>query len=48
MLQNRYLIFKNDLLFDDDDFVSSMSLPKDILNKIFYYDRIVNLKVLKN
>jgi len=43
-----YLIFKNDLLFEDEDFVNSMSLPTDILNEIFYYDRVVTLKVLKN
>lgn len=46
--KNGYLLFKNELLFEDEDFVNSMSLPKDILNEIFYFDKVVKLKVLKN
>lgn len=46
--KNGYLIFKNDLHFDEEDFVNSMALPIDILNEIFYYNRIVNLKILRN
>lgn len=46
--KNGYLLFKNELFYNDDDFVKSMSLPKDILDEIFYYDKMVTLKVLKN
>lgn len=46
--KNGYFLFKNELAYDDDDFVLSMRLPKDILDEIFYFDKMVTLRVLKN
>lgn len=46
--KNGYFLFKNELLYDDDDFVTMMNLPKDILDEIFYFDKMVTLKVIKN
>lgn len=46
--KNGYFIFKNELSYDDDDFMDAMNLPKDILNEIFYFDKPVKLQVFKN
>ncbi len=43
-----YLLFKDSLFYDDDDFMKTLFLPKDIIEDIFYFDRIVKLRVLKN
>lgn len=46
--KNGYLLFKNELLYDDNDFVEMMNLPKDIIEDIFYFDRMVKLKIHRN
>lgn len=46
--KNGYLLFKNELSYDDNDFISTMSLPKDQLDDIFYFDKMVKLKVFRN
>ena len=46
--KNGYLLFKNELLYDDNDFVEMMDLPQDIIEDIFYFDRMVKLKIHRN
>lgn len=46
--KNGYLLFKNELSYNDNDFVEAMSLPKDLLDEIFYFDKLVTLKVFRN
>lgn len=46
--KNGYFIFKNELSYDDNDFVKTMNLPKDLLDEIFYFDKIVSLKIHRN
>ncbi|MFL9837570.1 XRE family transcriptional regulator [Flavobacterium sp. ST-75] len=46
--KNGYHLFKNELSYSDDDFVQTMNLPLDIIKDIFYYDRLVSLKVVRN
>ncbi|MEZ0007070.1 Zn-dependent peptidase ImmA (M78 family) [Flavobacterium sp. 28YEA47A] len=46
--KNGYFLFKNDLSYNEDDFINSMNLPKDILDDIFYFDKMVMLKVFRN
>lgn len=46
--KNGYFLFKNDLSYDEEDFMNSMKLPKDILDDIFYFDKMVMLKVFRN
>lgn len=46
--RNAYFLFKNELAYEDSDFITSMHLPKDILDDIFYYDKLAKLKVYRN
>lgn len=46
--KNAHKIFKNELSYEMDDFVSFTALPKDIIDDIFSFDnKLVKLKVLK-
>jgi hypothetical protein len=40
-------LFKNELSYDIDDFVNFTALPKDIIDDLLSFDRLVKLKVLK-
>lgn len=46
--KNGYLLFKDELSYSDNDFIATMSVPKDQLDEIFYFDKMVSLKVFKN
>lgn len=46
--KNGYFLFKNELLYDDIDFITTMHLPKDLLDEYFFYDKMVKLKFYKN
>lgn len=45
--KNAYQIFKDVLNYSIDDFVQSLSLPKDIINEILCFDNNVKLKIVK-
>ncbi|MEN9910177.1 MAG: hypothetical protein RLZZ540_3336 [Bacteroidota bacterium] len=45
--KNAYNLFKNELSYDIDDFVNFTALPKDIIDDLLSFDRLVKLKVLK-
>jgi Zn-dependent peptidase ImmA (M78 family) len=45
--KNAYQLFKDELSYDINDFVNFTALPKDILDDILSFERMVKLKVLK-
>lgn len=45
--KNAYQLFKDELSYDINDFVNFTALPKDILDDILSFERMVKLKVIK-
>jgi Zn-dependent peptidase ImmA (M78 family)/DNA-binding XRE family transcriptional regulator len=44
--KNAYYLFKNELSYSLEDFVMYLALPKDVIDDILGFDKIVKLKVL--
>jgi hypothetical protein len=46
--KNAYNLFKNELYYSTEDIIDFMALPRDIINDIFSFDRIIKLKLIKS